>query len=56
VTFAKLGVADPAPFQLGEVYRFEMIRTTQGWRIGALTSTPVWSVNLPAGLAPASGN
>jgi hypothetical protein len=53
VTFAKTGVGDPSPFVLGEVYRFELERTPLGWRITQLTSTPVWTLNLPAQLAAA---
>jgi hypothetical protein len=51
VTFAKTGVGDPSPFVLGEVYRFNLERTSSGWRITRLTSTPVWTLNLPAQLA-----
>jgi hypothetical protein len=47
VTFAD-GVRDPAPFQLGEVYHFEMVRTPAGWQIRTLSTTPVWSLNPPA--------
>jgi SnoaL-like domain len=52
VTFAKSGVADPSPFLLGEVYRFDLERSQAGWRITRLRSTPVWSLNLPEGLRP----
>jgi hypothetical protein len=51
VVFAKSGVADPSPFVLGEVYGFELERSTVGWRITRLTSTPVWTLNLPSDLA-----
>jgi hypothetical protein len=51
VAFAKTGVGDPSPFVLGEVYRFDLERTPSGWRITRLTSTPVWTLNLPAQLA-----
>jgi hypothetical protein len=51
VTFAKIGVGDPAPFLLGEVYHFDLDRTPTGWRITRLASTPVWALNLPAQLA-----
>jgi hypothetical protein len=51
VSFAKNGVGDPAPFLLGEVYRFNLARTPTGWRITRLTSAPVWTLNLPAQLA-----
>jgi hypothetical protein len=51
VSFARSGVSDPQPFLLGEVYRFELRRTDDGWRIAGLGSTPVWSLNRPANLA-----
>jgi SnoaL-like domain len=51
VSFARSGVSDPHPFLLGEVYRFELRRTDDGWRIAGLGSTPVWSLNRPANLA-----
>jgi hypothetical protein len=51
VTFAKIGVSDLSPFLLGEVYRFNLERTSSGWRITRLTSTPVWTLNLPPQLA-----
>jgi len=51
VAFAKTGVRDPSPFLLGEVYRFDLQRTPGGWRIARLSSTPVWTLNLPAQLA-----
>jgi len=44
-SFARTGPADPAPFLVGEVYRFTFQRTTQGWRITTLTSTTRWSLN-----------
>ncbi|MCU1659741.1 MAG: nuclear transport factor 2 family protein [Pseudonocardiales bacterium] len=47
VSFARSGPADPLPFLLGEVYRFDVRRTTEGWRISALRSTPVWTLNQP---------
>lgn len=31
-------------FQLGERYRFEAIRTPDGWRLSRVESVPVWSV------------
>jgi hypothetical protein len=35
-------------FQLGERYRFEAIRTPDGWRLSHVESTPVWSVGFAA--------
>jgi SnoaL-like domain len=46
VTFAE-GVADPAPYQLGEVYRMQLVRAQSGWRISDLSTTPTWSLNAP---------
>jgi hypothetical protein len=51
VAFAAAGPEDPQPFLLGEVYRFELRRTTDGWRISSLRSTPVWSLNRSTRLA-----
>jgi hypothetical protein len=51
VSFAHSGPADPEPFLLGEVYRFELRRSTDGWRFTSLRSTPVWTLNRPASIA-----
>lgn len=48
VAFADDGPRDPAPFVLGEVYRFALRRTEGGWRFTRLSSTPTWSLNAPA--------
>ncbi|HEX3812819.1 MAG TPA: nuclear transport factor 2 family protein [Mycobacteriales bacterium] len=50
VSFARSGATGPAPFQLGEVYRFQLRQTGEGWRIAGLSSAPTWSVNPPAGV------
>ncbi|HEV7720475.1 MAG TPA: nuclear transport factor 2 family protein [Iamia sp.] len=34
--------APPVEFTLGEVYRFELVRTPQGWRFARVETTPVW--------------
>jgi hypothetical protein len=47
VSFARTGAADPSPFLLGEVYDLGLCRTPAGWRLVALTSTPVWTLNDP---------
>jgi 3-phenylpropionate/cinnamic acid dioxygenase small subunit len=47
VAFADAGPADPTPFLLGEVYRFTMARTRDGWRMSRMTSSPVWTLNRP---------
>jgi hypothetical protein len=51
VSFARSGPADPEPFLLGEVYRFELRRVDGSWRFTSLRSTPVWTLNRPASLA-----
>jgi ketosteroid isomerase-like protein len=51
VAFAASGPDDPQPFLLGEVYRFELRRSADGWRISSLSSTPVWSLNRSTRLA-----
>jgi hypothetical protein len=48
--FAHDGVDDPAPFLAGGVERFELRRTTDGWRITNLLNTPTWALNRPANL------
>ncbi|MDG4833930.1 nuclear transport factor 2 family protein [Solwaraspora sp. WMMD1047] len=47
VSFARTGAGDPSPFLLGEIYDFDLRRTPAGWRLTALTSTPVWTLNDP---------
>jgi SnoaL-like domain len=47
VSFARTGADDPAPYLIGEVYRFAFRRTPQGWRITSMTSTRTWSLNQP---------
>ena len=51
VAFADAGPQDPAPFLLGEVYRFTFARTPDGWRITGMTSTPTWTLNRPEQIA-----
>jgi 3-phenylpropionate/cinnamic acid dioxygenase small subunit len=41
------GSGDPAPsprFQIGSVYRFELVRTTGGWRLHTMEMLPTWAV------------
>jgi hypothetical protein len=47
-TFTPAASAEPrtAPepqFTLGEVYRFDAVRTAEGWRLSRVETTPVWS-------------
>lgn len=50
VAFADDGPSDPAPFVLGEVYRFGIVRTDAGWRFDRMSSAAVWTLNRPAAL------
>jgi SnoaL-like domain len=34
--------APPVQYTVGEVYRFDVVRTPQGWRFGRVESVPVW--------------
>jgi hypothetical protein len=43
-------LAPPLQFTLGEVYRFAVVRTPDGWRLARIETTPVWaSGTLPSG-------
>ncbi|WP_433724986.1 nuclear transport factor 2 family protein [Nocardia sp. CA-129566] len=50
-TFSPAATAEPriAPepqFTLGEVYRFDAVRTADGWRLSRVETTPVWSTGI----------
>lgn len=53
VAFASLtelpaGVPAPtAQYVLGEVYRFEVVRTPDGWRFAQVEATPLWRFGTP---------
>ena len=36
-------LAPPVEFTLGEVYRFELVRTPGGWRFSRIETSPVWT-------------
>lgn len=36
------GLAPPVQFTLGEVYRFEAVRTSRVWRFSRVETSPVW--------------
>jgi hypothetical protein len=37
----------PQPqYTLGEVYRFDAVRTGEGWRLSRVETTPIWSVGI----------
>ena len=38
--------------QLGERYRFDLVRTPAGWRISAVRTTPLWVLGQPPRSAP----
>ncbi|WP_433622426.1 nuclear transport factor 2 family protein [Nocardia sp. CA-120079] len=43
-TFAPATSAVSEPqYTLGEVYRFDAVRTAQGWRLSRVETTPLWS-------------
>jgi hypothetical protein len=35
-------LAPPVQFSLGEVYRFEVVRTAEGWRFSRVETVPLW--------------
>ena len=41
-TFVSDATATEPTFTMGERYRFEAVRTTQGWRFSAVDAPPVW--------------
>ena len=43
-TFVNGRDASGPPFQLGERYRFEAVRTYDGWRLSQVESRPIWTV------------
>lgn len=36
-------LAPPVEFTLGEIYRFGLVRTPDGWRFDRVETTPVWT-------------
>jgi len=44
VSFAEVVpvVAPPVTYALGEVYRFVVVRTGDGWRLAEVETVPVW--------------
>lgn len=35
-------LAPPIQFTLGEIYRFDAVRTPEGWRFACVETSPVW--------------
>lgn len=40
------GIAPAPQFTLGEIYRFDAIRTAEGWRLSRVETTPLWSTGV----------
>ncbi|MEU7767155.1 nuclear transport factor 2 family protein [Nocardia sp. NPDC049190] len=40
---APAGAIAAPQFTLGEIYRFDAVRTAQGWRLSRVQTTPLWS-------------
>jgi SnoaL-like domain len=60
VNFAAPGHRDeslPAPprkYTLGEIYHFDVVRTSEGWRFSSIETTPVWISPLSAAFLAAA--
>ena len=46
--------APPRKYTLGEIYHFDLVRTSEGWRITSVESTPVWISPLSAAFLAAA--
>src|SRR5262249_1992307 len=46
--------APPRKYSLGETYCFDVVRTSEGWRIASVESTPVWISPLSAAFLAAA--
>jgi 3-phenylpropionate/cinnamic acid dioxygenase small subunit len=46
--------APPRKYTFGETYRFDVVRTTQGWRFFRIQTTPVWIAPLSAAFLAAA--
>ena len=46
--------APPIAYALGEVYRFDVVRTSQGWRFSRIETSPVWISGSPDRRPPGS--
>ena len=40
-------VAPPVEYTTGEVYQYELVRTSEGWRFSRIQTTPVWRSGTP---------
>ena len=40
-------LAPPVEYMTGEVYRYELVRTSEGWRFSRIQTTPVWRSGTP---------
>jgi 3-phenylpropionate/cinnamic acid dioxygenase small subunit len=39
--------APPTKYTLGEIYRFDVVRTSEGWRFSRVETSPVWISGTP---------
>jgi hypothetical protein len=39
--------APPVEYTTGEVYRYDLVRTSEGWRFSRIQTTPVWRSGTP---------
>jgi hypothetical protein len=46
--------APPRKYTLGEIYRFDVVRTTEGWRFSTVETVPVWISPLSAAFLAAA--
>jgi len=44
---AALPPAPPVEYTTGEVYHYELVRTSEGWRFSRIQTTPVWRSGKP---------
>jgi hypothetical protein len=40
-------LAPPVEYTTGEVYHYELVRTSEGWRFSRIQTTPVWRSGVP---------
>jgi SnoaL-like domain len=40
-------LAPPVEYTMGEVYHYDLVRTSEGWRFSRIQTTPVWRSGTP---------
>lgn len=40
-------LAPPVEYTTGEVYHYDLVRTSEGWRFSRIQTTPVWRSGMP---------